>query len=110
MRQRLKHAGLVSIHLPQTRERELIAGRVDVFMTDYPYSRRMLETTTWARLIEPPPEMEKIPYAFALKPGDPVWHSRLEQFVADIKADGRLFKAARKHSLLPIIAADAHAR
>ena len=110
MRRQLRHAQLLVTQRPNGREAEVQSGRADVFMTDYPYSRRMLETTTWARLIEPPPEMEKIPYAFALKPGDPVWHSRLEQFVADIKADGRLFKAARKHSLLPIIAADAHAR
>ena len=91
MRRQLRHAQLLVTQRPNGREEEVQSGRADVFMTDYPYSRRMLETTTWARLIEPPPEMEKIPYAFALIPGDPVWHSRLEQFVADIKADGRLF-------------------
>ena len=37
-----------------TRERELEAGRVDVFMTDYPYSRRLLDNADWARLVAPP--------------------------------------------------------
>ena len=41
------------VKLPATRERELVAGRVDVFMTDYPYSRRLLDNADWARLIAP---------------------------------------------------------
>ncbi len=109
MRRQLRHARLLVTQRPKGREEEVQSGRADVFMTDYPYSRRMLETTAWARLIEPPPQAEKTPYAFALKPGDAAWHARLEEFVASIKADGRLFRAARQHRLLPI-AVDAHAR
>jgi cyclohexadienyl dehydratase len=50
----LKQAKVVSIRPPATRERELEAGRVDVFMTDYPYSRRLLDNADWAMLISPP--------------------------------------------------------
>ena len=39
----LKQAKMLVIRPPQTREQELEAGRVDVFMTDYPYSRRLLD-------------------------------------------------------------------
>ena len=43
MKAALRQARIVSVAPPRTRERELEAGRVDVFMTDYPYSRRLLE-------------------------------------------------------------------
>jgi ABC-type amino acid transport substrate-binding protein len=49
----LKQAKMVVVKPPQTREQELEAGRVDVFMTDYPYSRRLLDNADWARLIAP---------------------------------------------------------
>ena len=50
----LKQATLVVVRPPDTRERELEAGRVDAFMTDYPYSRRLLDSADWARLVAPP--------------------------------------------------------
>src|SRR3989344_5951831 len=80
MEQLLKHAGLVSIHLPQTRERELIAGRVDVFMTDYPYGRALIESTEWAALVAPPKPFYTLPYAHASKPGDVEWRAVLNAF------------------------------
>ena len=49
MRERLKSATLSVLDTPMAREQEVSSGRADVFMTDYPYSRRMLETTDWAR-------------------------------------------------------------
>lgn len=39
MKASLKQAELMSVKLPNTREREVQSGRADVFMTDYPYSR-----------------------------------------------------------------------
>ncbi len=50
----LKQAKMVVVKPPATRERELEAGRVDVFMTDYPYSRRLLDNADWATLVSPP--------------------------------------------------------
>lgn len=103
MRLRLRHAGLVSIQLPQTRERELLAGRVDVFMTDYPYGRAVAGSTEWALLLSSPAPFHVLPYAHASKPGDAEWRATLNAFVARIRQDGRLDTAARRHGLDSIV-------
>jgi cyclohexadienyl dehydratase len=99
----LKQAKLVSIKAPATRERELEAGRVDVFMTDYPYSRRLLDNADWAMLIAPPTPFHVLPYAYAVKPGDDAWLSEVDAFVARIQRDGRLAAAAARHGLSDIV-------
>ena len=99
----LKKAKMVSVRPPATRERELEAGRVDVFMTDYPYSRRLLDNADWATLISPPARFHVLPYAYAVKPGDDAWLARLDGFVQRIQKDGRLEAAARRHGLLEIM-------
>lgn len=99
----LKQAERVVIRPPVTREQELEAGRVDVFMTDYPYSRRLLDNADWAKLISPPRPFHVIPYAYAVKPGDEDWLRQIDQFVAAIKRDGRLDTAARKAGLSEIV-------
>lgn len=103
MRQRLKLAELRVLDTPHAREQEVESGRADVFMTDFPFSRRMLETTDWARLVKPNEAYHVTPYAYAVKPGDDAWYARLERFVAEVKADGRLLAAARRHQLDPIV-------
>lgn len=103
MAERIKHGTVVSVRLPLTREKELRAGRIDVFMTDYPYSRRLLDNADWAKLIEPETPFHVLPYAYAVKPGDAEWLAYLNQFVAQIKQDGRLEKAARANGLASII-------
>jgi len=100
----LKQAKMVVIRPPQTREQELEAGRVDVFMTDYPYSRRLLDNADWARLIAPPQPFNPVPYAYAVKPGDDEWLRAVDEFVAEIKRDGRLERAAKKYGLGEIVA------
>lgn len=104
MREKLRAATLLVTSTPQGREEEVAAGRADVFMTDYPFSRRLLEMTDWARLLAPPANYHPTPYAFAIKPGDAAWLARLEAFVAAIKQDGRLLEAARRNRLEPIVA------
>jgi len=99
----LKQAKMVIIKPPQTREQELEAGRVDVFMTDYPYSRRLLDNADWARLIAPPKPFFVVPYAYAVKPGDEAWLKRVDEFVAAIKRDGRLDAAAKRSGLAEIV-------
>ncbi len=101
----LKQAKLVVVRPPQTREQELEAGRVDVFMTDYPYSRRLLDNADWARLVAPPTPFHVLPYAYAVKPGDDGWLRRVDEFVARIKRDGRLEAAARRSGLSEIVVA-----
>lgn len=99
----LKQARLVSIKPPQTRERELEAGRIDVFMTDYPYSRRLLDNADWATLISPPKPFHVMPYGYAVKPGDESWYSAVDDFVARIQKDGRLETHAKRHGLASMV-------
>jgi len=102
MTESLKQAHMVVIRPPQNREQELEAGRVDVFMTDYPYSRRLLENSDWAKLVSPPTPFHPVPYAYAVKQGDAVWLQQVDSFVAAIKRDGRLGAAARRAALSEI--------
>jgi len=99
----LKQATLRVVRPPETRERELEAGRVDAFMTDYPYSRRLLDNADWARLVAPPQPFFVMPYAYATRQGDAAWLARLNEFVAAIKRDGRLAAAAGRHGLAEIV-------
>lgn len=99
----LKQARLVRVSPPTTRERELEAGRIDVFMTDFPYSRRLLDNADWATLIAPTTPFSVLPYAYAVKPGDPAWLAQVDEFVARIQRDGRLEAAARRHGLSSIV-------
>jgi ABC-type amino acid transport substrate-binding protein len=104
MRHTLAHAGLMVVDSFKAREQEVQAGRADVFMTDYPYGRRMVLFSDWARLLEPPQPLAPTPYAYAVPKGDPVWLARVNAFVRAAKADGRLRAFAEAHGLLPIVA------
>jgi cyclohexadienyl dehydratase len=104
LRKKLKAATLLVLDSPLAREQEVESGRADVFMTDVPYSRRMLDNVDWARVVNPPAAYHLTPYAYAMRPGDEPWHDRVEQFVAAIKRDGRLQESARRHKLEPIVA------
>lgn len=106
MKDKLRFATLLVTDTPAGREQEVESGRADVFMTDYPFSRRMLALTDWARLLPPPATYHLTPYAWAVAPGDEAWLARLDQFVSDIKRDGRLNTAARRYQLDPILARD----
>lgn len=103
MKERLKAAELLVLDTPFAREQEVQSGRADVFMTDYPYSQRFLANTDWGRMVSPPGRFHITPYAYAVKPGDDAWYTRLEQFVGDIKRDGRLLAAAKRHKLEAIV-------
>ena len=103
MREHLKQARMQVVQPPATREQELESGRVDVFMTDYPYSRRLLDNADWARLVAPPKPFFVLPYAYATRQGDPQWLAVLDEFVARIKRDGRLKAAAKRHGLSDIV-------
>lgn len=106
MRDRLRQARLVVLNTPFAREQEVEAGRADVFMTDYPYSQRMLANSDWARLVAPASPYAVMPYAYAMAPGDGRWHQRVERFIRDIKQDGRLLAIARRYHLEAIVKPD----
>lgn len=104
MAESLQQATLSVVDDIRAREQEVLSGRADVFMTDYPYGRRMVELTEWAALIEPPELFAPTEYAYAVPKNEPQWLARVNEFVATIKADGRLREAAERHGLLPILA------
>ncbi len=103
MKGKLKAAQLLVLDTPFAREQEVQSGRADVFLTDYPYSQRFLASADWARLVSPPGAYHITPYAYAMQPGDDAWAARIERFVSDIKHDGRLLAAARRHKLETIV-------
>lgn len=98
-----KQAKLVSVKPPATRERELEAGRVDVFMTDRPASRCLLDDADRAMPIAPPQPFHVLPYGCAVEPGDDAWLDAVDRFGQRIQQDGRLDAAARRHRLAAIV-------
>ena len=106
MRDKLKQATLLVTATTQGREQEVESGRADVFMTDFPFSRRMLETTDWARLVAPPTTYHLTPYAYAMQQGDDEWYGRIEHFMSQIKRNGQLLAAVKRHKLDPIALRD----
>lgn len=103
MGERLTQASTVSVRPPATREHELQSGRVDVFMTDYAYSQKLLDNAEWALRIAPPKPFHVIPYGYAMRPGDDDWFHHIDAFVARIQSDGRLLDAAQRHRLEPMV-------
>lgn len=106
MRDYLKRAELRVVDDFKAREQEVQSGRADVFMTDFPYGRKMVELTDWARLLEPPQPIAPTPYAYAVRKGEPAWLKAVDDFVSAVKKDGRLRAVAARHGLTPIVAAD----
>jgi ABC-type amino acid transport substrate-binding protein len=104
MKDKLKYAELRVLDTPHAREQEVQSGRADVFMTDYPFSRRMLDNNDWARLVTPPAAYHLTPYGWAMQPGDDRFAARVDGFLAAIKADGRLMTGARRYGLGAIVA------
>ncbi|WCM94963.1 ABC transporter substrate-binding protein [Acidovorax sp. NCPPB 2350] len=101
--ERLKNATLVTVKPPSNRERELMAGRVDVFITNYAYAQRLLDSADWVRIIQPPEPFFVIPSAYAVRPGDAEWLATVDAFVGRIQNDGRLRAAANHHGLGPLV-------
>jgi cyclohexadienyl dehydratase len=103
MAKSLKKARLVKVQAPGTREQEVLSGRADAFMTDYPYSLRMIELTDWAAVIPAPNSMPTTEYAYAFAKGDNSLLLRVDAFISAAKKDGRLLQFAKQHNLDPIV-------
>ncbi|MGM0519760.1 MAG: substrate-binding periplasmic protein [Campylobacterota bacterium] len=103
MKQKLKNAQLLVVNSFKARVQEVKASRADVFMTDYPFGKRMIANTNWAKLITPSSTYHKTPYAWVMNYGDDKFYNRVEKFISDIKTDGRLLKLAKKNGLEPIV-------
>lgn len=103
MKEKLKNAQLIVLDKMHQREEEVQTGRADAFMTDYPFAKRMLAKNDWAKLIEPKSTYFKTDYAWVIKYGDDEFYNRIEEFIKDIKEDGRLLSIAKKNSLDAIV-------
>jgi ABC-type amino acid transport substrate-binding protein len=99
----LKNAKLLKVQPPGTREQEVLSGRADAFMTDYPYSLRMKDLTDWAAVIPAPSNMPATDYAYAFAKGDESLPMRVNSFLSVIKKDGRLLRYAKQNKLEPIV-------
>jgi len=106
MRRVLTQAKLEVVARPLQREQEVLSGRADAFITDYPYSQRVLANSDWARLVSPARPVQLTDYAYAVPKGDREWLARVNLFVGQTKQDGRLATAARNYNLLPILIKD----
>jgi ABC-type amino acid transport substrate-binding protein len=103
MREALHHADLLVLRSPLSREQEVLAGRADAFMSDYPYTRRVLEAQDWARVIEPPGRFGNSLYAYAVRKGEAAWLAEVNAFLEAARTDGTLASAARRHDLTPVL-------
>jgi ABC-type amino acid transport substrate-binding protein len=103
MREALRSAELMVVRPPRTREAEVLAGRADVFISDFPYTRRMTLMHDWARVIEPPPRFGETLYAYAVPRGDAVWLNEVNAFLERARLDGTLARAAQRHGLAQIL-------
>ncbi|MEC9432249.1 MAG: ABC transporter substrate-binding protein [Pseudomonadota bacterium] len=104
MRSYLKKAELITVAPPASREGEVIAGRADVLMTDYPTSVKLGSLFDWAQTVEPDGELRPTPYSYVVPQGDQIWLNYVNLFVDTIKLDGRLKEFAEKNALGPIVA------
>jgi cyclohexadienyl dehydratase len=104
MKSYLKNAELISVAPPNTREAELVAGRVDIIMTDYPTAIKVTDEFDWAQTILPDEKLAITPYAYAVAQGDQIWLNYINLFIDTIKLDGRLNLYANKNKLGPIVA------
>lgn len=103
MKNKLKNAELLVIKGFKQREDEVQSGRADVFMTDYPYGKKMLAKTKWAKLITPPKTYHLTPYAWTMAYGNDKFYNIVEKFIQNIKTDGTLKRLGVKNKLYPII-------
>lgn len=103
MQKSLQNAKLLIVESLHAREQEVLAGRADVFMTDYPFGMRVVKEKEWAKLISPTQLFNKTLYGWALGPEERALYTRVESFIERIKSDGTLLKAAKRHSLEPIV-------
>ncbi|NKC34559.1 substrate-binding periplasmic protein [Falsiroseomonas selenitidurans] len=103
MRETLRNAEVMVVAAPRTREGEILSGRADVFMSDFPYTRRMVLMHDWARVIDPPGRFGDTLYAYAVARGDQAWLNEVNAFLERTRVDGSLNRFAQRHGLVPIL-------
>jgi cyclohexadienyl dehydratase len=99
----LKHAKMISIAPPATREQELMAHHADAEIVDYPTAQKVESDFDWAQVIPPQTQLLSTPFGYAVAPGDQTWLNYLNLFVDTIKRDGTLAAAAQRNHLSPVV-------
>jgi len=102
----MKNAKVIAFNGFKEREDEVQSGRADAFMTDYPYGKKVIEKTTWAKLIEPNKIHHITSYSWTMAYGNDKFYNKVEEFIKEIKKDGRLLKLAKKYRLEAIVKID----
>ena len=98
-----KNAEVAVVDSFKAREQEVLSGRGDVFITDYPYGTRMAKLTDWAVLIKPNFPIAKTNYAYAVPKGETEWLSEVDEFLKKMKETGQLAAFATKNGLDEIV-------
>jgi cyclohexadienyl dehydratase len=104
MRGYLKNATINPVAPPSSVQAELMSGRADVIMTDFPTALKMTKEFEGTKFLLPPEKLAVTPYAYVVPQGDQIWLNYVNLFVDTIKLDGRLAAAAAKFGLGPIVA------
>ncbi|WP_417221899.1 substrate-binding periplasmic protein [Amphritea sp.] len=103
---RFKHAEVAVVDSFKAREQEVLSGRADVFMGDYPYGKRMVSLTKWAVLLSPDEPFAKTDYAYAVPKGELEWLKEIDGFLLEMKKSGKLSEYAEKNGLSEIVVMD----
>lgn len=105
VRARLRKAALLAMDVPLSRIPEMKPELTDVMVTDYPYGQYLSQSVA-DRAVAPLGDGVLLSYSWSVAAGDERWYARVEHFIHEIKKDGRLLTAARRHRLEPIISLD----
>ena len=101
-----KKADVAVVDSFKAREQEVMSGRADVFMTDYPYGTRMAKLTDWAILLTPKSPLAKTHYAYAVPKGETAWVNEINVFLQKMKESGQLKAFSEKNGLSEIVVID----
>lgn len=99
VKQHFKRATTVLVGSSNTREKELQAGRIDLFLTDQIFGRRITEVFDWVSVLPPRAEGPKLQFGYTVKANDPEWLQTVNQFIDTVRQDGRLAAAAKQYGL-----------
>lgn len=106
VKEKFKKAEVSVVDSFKAREQEVMSGRADVFMTDFPYGKRMVTLTEWAVLLSPEQSFAKTGYAYAVPKGELAWLKEVDDFLKAMKKTGKLYQFAEKHGLSEIVVKD----
>jgi len=102
----IKNAKVTIVDSFKAREQEVLSGRADVFMADYPYGKRMTQLTSWAVLFKPKESLAPTEYAYAVPKGELDWLQEINDFLLTMKKTGKLAQFAEKNGLSEIVVND----